>query len=326
MNQLHLDFSKNINQRFYTFEENQIIDELVSNYKTRKNNYSDVSILTELFFEKYCIEILIRLKSDGYFEGNWSLSKVGFGTYFYNYLNSNNKLDESTIIDFVKKLIDEQGINISQSNWKENDVKKFEFDRKIADGFIKLIIENQLEKAIMIYIGYTKIWNDFKIYNNPFNYYKGIVIHKILSEALWPKKNISYDMFSNMESHIAQLFKNINKNTIYLPFFDKKIRDDASVQYLTEKEKLNTNINNLFEYDNTDENESYTSLIENLIGNPSEEMKSKQRQLIKRKVDKFMYPTNDDVDTFYKLYIDKENKKYGELLLSKFYFFNKILF
>ena len=327
MNQLGLDFSNNINQRKFTVEEHQLIDNLVIDYKEKKNRLQDDFILTQLFFEEYSIEIINKLKGEKYFEGNWSFKESDFGLQFYNFIKSKTKFDESCIIEFLLVLIDVEEINISPFHWEDNNkVTKLSFDRKITEGFIKLINEDKLEKIIFPYIGYVKIWNYFRIYNNPFNNFKAILIYRILAESLWPKKNITYDIFANFELKIYKIFKPINQKIIYLPFFDKENRAGESQYYLIEKEKFSNHLNKLFDNDNTDESESYTNLIESLINSSSEETKSMLRELIENKINKLMYPHKEDFESFCKLYKDKENKKYGECMLSRFYYFDKIMF
>lgn len=327
MNQIGLTFSKDINQRKYTVEEYQLVVNLVIDYKEKKNSTQDNSILLQLFFEEFSIEIINKLKSDKYFEGNWSFEESDFGLQFYNFINSKNKFDDSCIIEFILNLINSQEFNISPSDWRENnDVNKLSFDRKITEVFIDLIIENKLERIIFPYIGYVKMWNYIGLYRTPFNNYKATLIHRILAESLWPKKNISYDNFSDFELKIYQIFQPINQRLIHLPFFDKENREGESSQYITEKEKLKYNLNMLFDYDNTDENESYLNLIESLMNNSSEEIKDKLRKLIENKLAKLIYPNMTDVDAFQKLYLEKEFKEYGKWILSNFYFYDRILY
>lgn len=327
MNQIGLDFSKDVNQRKYTVEEHQLVVNLVIDYKEKKNSTQDNSILLQLFFEEYSIEIIDKLKADKYFEGNWSFEESDFGLQFYNFINSKTKFDDSCIIEFILILINTEEFNISPADWRENnEVKKLSFDRKITEGFIKLIVDNKLEKIIFPYIGYVKMWNYIRLYKSPFNNFKATLIHRLVAESLWPKKYLTYDNFADFELKICKIFQPINQKLIYKPFFDKENRAGESQQYITEKEKLSCNLNKLFDYDNTDENESYTYLIESLINNSSDDIKNKHRELIENKLTKLMYPYNADVDAFYKLYQEKDFKEYGKLLLSKFYCFDKIIY
>lgn len=327
MNQIGLDFTKDVNQRKYTVEEHQLVVNLVIDYKEKKNSTQDNSILLQLFFEEYSIEIINKLKADKYFEGNWPFEESDFGLQFYNFLNSKTKFDDSCIIEFILILINTEEFNISPADWNENNgVKKLSFDRKVTDCFIKLIIDNKLQKIIFPYIGYVKMWNYIGLYKSPFNNFKATLIHRLLAEALWPKKYLTYDNFADFELKIRKIFQPINKKLIHMPFFDKENRVGESQIYITEKEKLSCNLNKLFDYDNTDENESYTHLIESLMNNSSDDIKNKHRELIENKLTKLMYPNNADVDAFYKLYQEKDFKEYGKLLLSKFYCFDKIIY
>ena len=108
MNQIRLAFSKDINQRNYTVEEHQLVSDLVNYYKEKKKITQDNSILLQLFYEEYSIEIINKLKSDKYFEGNWSLEESDFGLHFYNFINSKTKFDDSCIIELIFNLINSQ--------------------------------------------------------------------------------------------------------------------------------------------------------------------------------------------------------------------------
>jgi len=326
MGQLGLDFNNNVNQRIYTDAENQLIDQLVLDYKEMKNRVQDDSILIQLFFEFFCTEIITRLKSDRYFEGSWSFLENDFANIFYNFIITKPILDESLIVEFLMKLINEQEINISATIWRNNDVKKFDFDRKITEGIINLIIDDKINKAVLAFIAYVKIWNFFRIYNRPFNNNKALLIYRIFADKLWPRKDISFDIFSKFDQAAYSILNSFHNKIIYCPFFDEANNDFYSENYLIERSMFHSNINTLFEFDYTDENESYAGLIDNLLNSSSEEIKNKQKILIKIKIEKSMYPTKKDIEFFSVLYDGIKYKDIGKWLLSKFYLYDKLSF
>ena len=93
-----------------------------------------------------------------------------------------------------------------------------------------------------------------------------------------------------------------------------------SENYLKERTKLKENIENLFEYDLTDESESYHYLIEDLINKPTE--RDHKKNIILSKVDKQMIPNEEDINMFLKLYESTFEKELGKMLLSKFYLYD----
>jgi hypothetical protein len=321
MNQLDFDFSKDVNERIYTASENKLIDDLFILYKNMKNNIEDELILCKLFFEEYCVELVKRLKSDNYFKGQWDFKENQLGSCFFKFIIRTNYLTDSSISEFILILINQSEADIKPSLWQKNDINNFEFDRKITEWIIENISTGNIEKTVLPFMGYVKIWNQFSIYNKPFNNNKALLIHRIFAEKIWPKDNISYEMFSKFEKLSNDIICNINIKNVYIPFFDKGQKDFYSRNYLNERDKLKQNIEFLFDYELTDESESYSNLIEDLLKNPSD-LNSYKKDLIIKKVAKHMHPNVKDVEMFGNLAKSSSEKKFGKWLLSKFYLYN----
>lgn len=321
MNQFELDFNKDVNERIYTAEENYKIDAIVADYNARRLDAREEIIITQLFFEEHCIEIVKRLKSDKYFEGEWKLKENHLSSIFLEFINNKKTLIESSLTEFILILINLLDANIKPIDWQNNEKNKFEFDRKITEGIITNICEGNIEKAAFPFVGYVKIWNYYNIYKNPFNNNKALLIHRIFADKLWPKFEISYDMYRRFEELTKSIIIDINKKGFYVPFFDDEQNSYYTANYLLEREKFKRNIENLFDYDNTDETEPYYSLIEDFLTLQSDS-KLHVKNLICKKVDKLMYPSFKDVEMIIKLYESPIEKEFGKWLLSKFYLFN----
>lgn len=319
MNQLNFDFGKNVNERIYTAEESLMINEIVADYKVNRFKLKDEIIITQIFFEEHFLEIAKRLKFIGFFEGEWNLEENSFGWILRNFINDEAVLNNSFLTEFIMLLIRKLGGRVKPLDWQNNSTTDFAFDRKVTEGILDNICNGTMQNAILPLIGYIKIWNHFKIYNNPFNNYKGILIHRIFAERIWPKDKISYEMYSNFEKAILDIIANIKSEITYVPFFDKKEKDYYSNIYVKERNKLKQNIENLFDFDLTDVYEPYHSLIEDLINNPLDYHK---RDLIRKKVEEQLHPNSRDIKMFRILYENSREKQFGKWLLSKFYLYN----
>lgn len=324
MSQLGFDFNSDINKRKYSVDENHLIEKLVFEYKEKKNIQSDEIIITQLFYETFCIEIATRLKNEAYFEGEWSFINSSLADKFYTFLVSTRKFYESSIIEFVMVIINNE-FNINHALWSNNDTQNLQFDRKITENIIESISTGNSDRIILPYLGYLKIWNTINKYNKPFNNAKAILIHRLFADAIWPKENISYKNYDVFLSKILKIIPLLSSLKLYLPFFDEHKNQVYSNIYLMERNRLLKNIETLFVFDNIDESESYSGLVDMLMNQNSNDFKIRIKNLIKAKIELFNYPSNEDMEMFKKLYEGIDDREYGKYLLSKFYLFDKFL-
>lgn len=322
MNQQEFDFNKDINKPAYTAEDNLRINEIVSNYQDKKNTINDEAIIIKLFFEEDCIEISKRLILIGFFEGGWTLVENSFGKAFHEFILNQKRLHNYTLSEFIFLFLSSLNCSIKTIDFQNNSKNEFSFDRKITESILNNISEGNTYNAVLLYIVYTKIWNQFEIYTKPFNNHKGQLIHEIFSKRIWPKDIISYKAYSEFEKSVNHIFTVISNKDIYMPFFDKKKSITYSNLYLKYRNKLTENIEKLFDYDLTDESEPYYSLIIDIIYSPQEN--EYKKELIRSKVEKHMLPSFDDIKMFEKLYNYSTEKEFGKWLLSKFYLYSKI--
>jgi hypothetical protein len=321
MDQLAFNFSSNSIPRVYSVEDNTIIENRIINYNSQRHVIENQRILHQLFFEEHCIEIVRRLKSRGYFLGEWHLVNKSFSWSFYNFINSSLILDDSSVFEFILTLLTQIELNIKVRDWQNNEINRFEFDRKITEYIIERICDWEVEKALIAFICYVKIWNHSVIYTSPFNNNKALLIHRIFSDKIWPKSQISYDMLSEFEKFSSEIITSAHNKSLYVPFFDIMDKDVYSNNYLLERKKLRQNIEKLFDYDVIDESESYQSLIDDLIKDSSN-ANSYKRDLIQNKVERGMFPSAIDIEKFVILYKNSNENKLGKWLLSKFYLYN----
>lgn len=319
MNQQEFDFNKDINEPSFTAEDNLRINEIVFDYQAKKNTINDEAIIIKLFFEEYCIEITKRLKSLGYFDGAWELESNSFGRFYYDFINDKKTFNSSTLLEFIVLYFYNINSSVRVIDFQKNSISDFSFDRKITESILEKIQVEDFHNAVLNYMIYLKIWNQFKIYNNPFNNNKALLIHRIFAEKVWPKNLLSYEAINEFEKSIQKLINYLSDKNIYLPFFDTKANSYYSENYLKERAKLKENIEKLFEYDLTDESESYRNLIEDLINKPLES--SYKKKIILSKVEKQMMPREEDINMFLKLSESPFENELGKWLLSKFYFY-----
>jgi hypothetical protein len=320
MNQQEFDFNKDINEATYTVEENLRIDKIVSDYQAKKNTINDEAIIIKLFFEEYCIEISKRLKSLGYLNGTWEFESNSFGRFYYDFINDKQNFNNSTLSEFIVLYLYKINSNVRVIDFQNNSISNFIFDRKITESILEKIQIEDFHNAALYYIIYLKIWNQFKIYNNPFNNNKALLIHRIFADKVWPKNLLSYEAINEFEKSIQKLINYLSDKNIYLPFFDTQANSYYSENYLLERAKLKENIEKLFEYDLTDESEPYHCLIKDLINKPTES--DYKKNIIISKVDKQMMPNEEDFKMFLKLYECTFEKELGKTILSKFYMYN----
>jgi hypothetical protein len=320
MKQQEFDFNRDINEPIFKSEESLLIDEIVSVYEAKSKFQKDEKIMFQLFFEEHCIEISKRLKFLGFFNGEWKLDKNSFELFFFDFIKNKITFDSSTLSEFIISLLGKLKIKVETTDFQNNSISVFSFDRKITESILEQIQVGKIHNATLIYIVYLKIWNHFKIYNDPFNNNKAWLIHKIFSESIWKKNLISYEAFSEFEKSVQTQIILISNNHIYFPFFDIKDRSYYLEKYLQMRNKLKENIEKLYEYDNTDESEPYRCLIKDLISQPSDN--AYKKELIRLKVDKQMMPNEEDIRMFIKLFESSSENKFGKWLLSKFYLFN----
>jgi hypothetical protein len=322
MPQMNFDFNTNVNQREYSLEENLIINDLINSYKKKRQFLSDEEIITKLFFEVYSVEIINSLKSSNYFEGNWSFIEAGIPIDFHNFINDNESLDDRLMKKFIFLMLVVHEYDVIHL-WKDNNTHILTFDRRVTEILITLIAEGKIDSALLLYQFYLKMWNTFSIYKKPFNNPKAILIHRLFAQALWPRNKISHTVYAKFESGVSKLIQSIDCKEIYFPFFDQENRDYYSLPYLKERKVFEKNIENLFDYDNTDETEPYYSLIESLLAVQSDSVLH-IKKLISKKVDKLMYPGVKDIEMIIKLYESNIEKEFGKWLLSRFYLFNNL--
>ena len=320
MNQHEFDFNKDVNELTYTEEDSLRINKIVSDYQEKKNIIIDEVIIINLFFEEYCIEITKKLKSLGYFDVTWEFESNSFGRFYYDFINDNKTFNSSTLSEFIVLYFYNINSSVRANDFQNNSISDFSLDRKITEGILEQIQVEDFHNAVLNYMVYLKIWNQYKIYNNPFNNNKALLIHRIFAEKVWPKSLISYEAICEFEKSIKKQINYISGKNIYLPFFDTKVSSHYSENYLKERTKLKENIENLFEYDLTDESESYHYLIEDLINKPTE--RDHKKNIILSKVDKQMIPNEEDINMFLKLYESTFEKELGKMLLSKFYLYD----
>lgn len=319
MNQQEFDFNKDINEPTYTAEDNLRINEIVSDYQAKKNIINDEAIIIKLFFEEYCIEITKRLKSLGYFDGAWEFESNSFGRFYYDFINDKKNFNSSTLSEFIVLYFHNINSSVRAIDFQKNSISDFSFDRKITESILEKIQVEDFHNAVLNYMIYLKIWNQFKIYNNPFNNNKALLIHRIFAEKVWPKNLLSYEVINEFEKSIKKLTNYLSDKNIYLPFFDTIARSYYSEKYLFERNKLEENIVKLFEYDLTDETEPYRCLIEDVINQPSANWYKKD--IIRSKVNKQMIPGEEDIEMFIKLYESPSENELGKWLLFKFYLY-----
>lgn len=320
MNQQEFDFNKDVNEPSFTAEESFLIDKIVSSYETKKLITKNETIIIQIFFEEHCIEISKRLKSLGFFKGEWNFEEDSFGFYFHSFISNSLAFYNSTLSEFLILFLGKLSEKIKAIDFQKNSINEFSLDRKITEEILQHICNGDIQNAILLFIPYMKIWNQFKIYNNPFNNNKGLLICRIFSEKVWPRDQISYEAYNKFEISVQDIINNISNQNIYVPFFDKKERVDYSVSYLKERDKLMKRIEKLFAFDLTDEMEPYYCLIEDILSQPSEN--DYKKVLIRNKVEKQMLPSPKDVKMFIKLYESPTEKEFGKWLLSKFYLFS----
>lgn len=324
MNQQELDFNRDVNEQTYTLEESLKINEIVSAYQAKKNVLKDEIIIIQLFFEDYCIEISKRLKLAGFFKGDWKFEENSFGLYFYDFLQNKIIFNDTTLTEFIILLFGHLNCGVKAINFQKNSESDFAFDRKTTEDILNNIVNGDNKTASFIFLAYMKIWNFYKIYKQPFNNNKALLIHRIFSENIWPKNLISYEAYNKFELSVKQIINEASVKYLYIPFFDNQEYDYYSNNYLKEKNKLKQNIENLFDYDLTDESEPYSSLIEDILNNPSEN--AYKKELIFSKVERKMLPTPNDIEMFTRLYETAIHREFGKKLLSKFYLFNILNF
>lgn len=322
MNQQEFDFNRDINEPTFKAEESFLIDKIVSSYEARKLITKDETIIIQIFFEEHCIEISKRLKSLGFFNGEWNFEENSFGFSFHRFISNSAAFYSSTLSEFLIFFLGKLSGRIKAIDFQKNSIADFAFDRKVTEEIVENICNEDTQNAILLFIAYMKIWNQFKIYNKPFNNNKGLLICRIFSEKIWPKNQISYEAYSKFEISVKDIINNISNENIYVPFFDKKERIDYSVTYLKERDKLMQSVKNLFDFDLTDENEPYYCLIEDILDQPSDN--AYKKELIRNKVEKYMLPSPKDVKMFIELYESPTEKEFGKWLLSKFYLYNLI--
>lgn len=319
MSQQEFDFNKDVNEPTFTWEDNLKIDKIVSDFQDLKNKIKNETLIINLFFEEHCIEISKRLKSLGYFDEVWEFETNSFGEAFYYFITKRNSFNNSTLLEFIIYFLGNLNESIKASDFQKNSISNFSFDRKITESILDEIQENNINSAVFIYVVYLKIWNSFKIYIEPFNNNKALLIHRIFSDRIWPKKLITYEVFNEFEKSVQTHINYILNKNIYLPFFDVISRSHYSEKYLQERIKLKENIERLFEYDLTDDSEPYHCLIEDLINNPLEN--AYKKDIIRSKVNKQMMPKDEDINMFLRLYENQSENELGKLLISKFYLF-----
>lgn len=322
MNQQKVDFNNDINEPNLSIEENQIVDQIVAEYLSKRNNTIDEKIITQIFFEKHCIEISKRLKSKGFFDGEWDLIENSFGKSFVLIIKNNKYINNSTLTEFIILLINKLEVNFTPLDFQNNSTNNFVFDRKITEGILHNINNRNIDASVLSFIGYVKIWNQYKIYNNPFNNNKALLIHRIFSEKIWPLDQITYNKYSIFEKAVQQFFDGIKNIDLYVPFFDKKNNTSYSVSYIEQRKKLNDNIMLLFDFENTDEYESYNVLISNLLNNPIEDVKAKLIALINIKINNSNKPLLSDLDSILDLYRNLTYQELAKSILRRFYLYN----
>jgi hypothetical protein len=322
MNPQEFDFNKDENDLIYTPEDNLRINKIVSDYQDKKNTINDNVIIIQLFFEEYCIEITKKLRILGYFDMSWKFESNSFGRFYYDFIYDNKSFNNSTLLEFIVSYVYKINGSIRAIDFQKNSISNFHFDRKITEGILKKIQNKDFDNAALNYLIYLKIWNQFKIYNNPFNNNKALLIHRIFAEKIWPKNRISYEAIDEFQKLVQKLINYISTKNLYFPFFDTAESILYTEKYLQERAKLKINIEKLFDYELTDESEPYNSLIDDIINNPLENQYKKE--LIQSKVEKKMLPSFDDIKMVEKLYRFSTEKEFGKWLLSKFYLFNTL--
>lgn len=322
MNQHEFDFNKDINEPTYTAEDNSIINEIVSDYQTKKNTINDEAIILNLFFEEYFIEIAKRLKTNGYFDGDWNLEASGLAIEIYKYILHKTTLCNSTVLEIITLSLRNLSKNIKIEDFQNNSQLKFSFDRKITKEILEKIECRDIEKAVCLYIIYLKIWNHCEIYVKPFNNPKAQLIYHILASDIWPRKNISYEVFDDFIESVNKILIFISNKNMYLPFFDTEERPFYIDLYLRNRNTLKENIEKLWEHDTIDENENYQHLIKDLIDNPVE--KGYKKKIIILKVNNSMMPDEADKKMFMKLYESSSESDFGKWLISRFYLYELI--
>jgi hypothetical protein len=320
MNQQEFDFNKEVNDSTYSLDDNIKINKIVASYQDKKNNIKDEVIIINLFFEEYSIEITKRLKSIDYFLGTWVFEPNSFGRLYFDFICNKPNINSSSLSEFIILVLGNLNERIKASDFQKNSISDFSFDRKITEGFLEKLQIGEIHNVILYYVIYVKIWNHFKIYNNPFNNNKALLIHRIFAQQVWPKTLISYEVINAFEKSVHQIINSISHKNIYMPFFDRKESNEYLEKYLIERTNLKENIEKLFEYDLTDESEQYHILIEDILKKPLEN--AYKKDIVYSKINKQMMPNEEDIIMFQKLYESTSEKELGKLILSKFYLYN----
>jgi hypothetical protein len=319
MNQQEFNFNIDVNELIYKPEDNLRINELVSEFQDIRNSLNDETIVVNLFLEEYFIEITNRLKSLRYFDGAWEFEANSFGRFYYDFICNNTTLNNTKLFEFIILFFSNINENIKAIDFQKNSDADFSFDRKVTESILDKISIGDISNAVFNYIIYLKIWNNFKIYNNPFNNNKAILIDRIFAKKVWPRNLISFEAINEFEKSIKKLTDWIPRENFYFPFFDNKESSCYSENYIKERAKLKENIEKLFDYDLTDESESYYYLIEDLIEKPVDSAYLKN--IIISKVEKQMMPTEEDINMFLKLHESPFGYELGKRLLFNFYLF-----
>lgn len=269
--------------------------------KSLIGHYDPELLLINLFLEKDSITISNHLLKKGSF--NMIRSKYlspftdEYLVFLTNTFKQNSKLVEEDEIKFVQETLKSIIKEINKSHWASD-----ENNNLLVRTFIKWIDskfeDTNITTAFLIF---TKIWNNNSTFEKSFNT-KSIYLYNELIAVLKRRLNNSevesfIKFIDNLKGFQTLLFNDIN----YYPIIDNKESNKYSNGYVIRRNEyfLIFDQAKMISQINTDL--SYYELVSLVNDNSPEYLIAKINKIIDEKVNLFVYPTNEEIESIWQL-------------------------
>lgn len=280
--------------------------------------YEGDFLLINLFLEEKCVEIINSLKTNQFFSRKNinEPSKDSFSSHFSDFIFSKPEFSEFDLIEFIKnKSIEVTNSSISIKDWENENINSNPMVNKFCSFFTNS--EITLANKIFGYFLYTKIWNHFDDFINPFNNTKGIIMYRNLKNDL---ENNDFEIFYNFFQTVLKTSNSLFVKYIYQPIIDNEENDSYKPGYLRQREVFNNHLDNFKKRNCLNLKMNYHQLFEVLKSSEDELLSNDCHKIIIQKIRNFEYPDNNELNAL----IKHENEKFKLQICKMLYLFSSI--
>ncbi len=268
-------------------------------------------IFRNIFFEKDLVAIVTFLENSGclkpelrqYFRSHLNLL---FFDEISSKINSNGQYIKADLENFVKQQFINSVESVRESDWVSESIHNNPLITKYADWLTVQLSGIPNEKHIDSFILFTKIWNHFPVFTNPFHNSKAIVFYTRLIDHIEVALKIS-DAFYLEELLTKTKLKDVVPPIEYLPLLDDYDSESYKPGYIIIRSRFNELLDQYKFKNSINKSNSYDDLINTYFNSEDQSIRKKVLKSIEDKLASFMIPTRLEINFLYKEDVDKSD-------------------